>query len=499
MQRLLGTQRPGWERIVMDQGLIYNATTSPEGQVFSYWQEGPYYSLTRAEVESLEGACATIFQMCVDAGDYIVANPRVMDRMGIPRWAHQEVIRSWNVEPARGSVYGRFDLRFGGHDHPDHTARVPQLYEFNADTPTCLLEAGWAQWSWLTQTGQGKDQWNFIWEKLIQAWQRNLALITEDLGHRPLVHFTASGAEPSGEDVVTTLYLLDTCRAAGYEAKAIHIEQIVLGDADGRFYDPDGQHLDVCFKLYPWEHMLAEEFGRPCVADLAHTYRGPRHTRSGTVWVEPPYKMLWSNKGLLAVLWQLFHNDPDRSRHLIPAWFDGEQPAGLTDYVRKPLLGREGGSVTVVRRGQVVEQVDSDYGAEGFVVQALAPPAAFPAPDGPRHPVLGAWMIDGEPAGLGIRESRTLVTDDQSFFVPHSIGDGPRRYQPEALPVPVDRSPQDAPSPQDLPSYVGFGVPRPLTFPGTSPQDGTPGAGPQDAPPGFGHGSGPAPSTPQDR
>ena len=179
--------------------------------------------------------------------------------------------------------------------------------------------------------------------------------------------------------------------------------------------------------------MLAEEFGRPCLADLAHTYRGPRHTRFGTVWVEPIYKMLWANKGLLAVLWELFHDDPDRSRHLIPTWFEGQQPSGLRDYVRKPLLGREGGSVAIVRDGKPVEAVESDYGAEGFVIQALAPAPAFAAPEGWRHAVCGAWMVDGEPAGLGIRESAGLITDDQSFFVPHSIGDGPRRYTPEPV------------------------------------------------------------------
>jgi glutathionylspermidine synthase len=35
--------------------------------------------------------------------------------------------------------------------------------------------------------------------------------------------------------------------------------------------------------------------------------------------------------------------------------------------------------------------------------------------------VLGAWVVDGEPAGLGIRESDGLVTDNLSFFVPHTI------------------------------------------------------------------------------
>jgi len=35
--------------------------------------------------------------------------------------------------------------------------------------------------------------------------------------------------------------------------------------------------------------------------------------------------------------------------------------------------------------------------------------------------VLGVWMVDGEPAGLGVREGDGLITDNLSRFVPHLI------------------------------------------------------------------------------
>ena len=44
---------------------------------------------------------------------------------------------------------------------------------------------------------------------------------------------------------------------------------------------------------------------------------------------------------------------------------------GLKDFIRKPLLAREGANATVVIDGEVVEEgPDQDYGEEGFVVQA---------------------------------------------------------------------------------------------------------------------------------
>jgi len=37
------------------------------------------------------------------------------------------------------------------------------------------------------------------------------------------------------------------------------------------------------------------------------------------------------------------------------------------------------------------------------------------------HPVIGSWVIGGEPAGIGIRETNGLITGNTSMFVPHII------------------------------------------------------------------------------
>ena len=36
-------------------------------------------------------------------------------------------------------------------------------------------------------------------------------------------------------------------------------------------------------------------------------------------------------------------------------------------------------------------------------------------------------MVDGEPAGMGIRESDGLITDNLSYFVPHTVDFAPPR------------------------------------------------------------------------
>ncbi|MGL4831177.1 MAG: glutathionylspermidine synthase family protein [Propionibacteriaceae bacterium] len=429
--------RPDWKNQILREGLVYSPTETAPGQFMSYWREGAAYSFTMADIDAIDEAAQTIFAMCVDAGDYLVENRDVMSRMGIPTWAHDMVIRSWNdtIDGEEfGSVYGRFDFRFGGLNHPDPALRTPQLFEFNADTPTCLVESAWIQWQWLQDTAFGPDQWNLLWESLIAAWQRNLALIEKRLGYKPVIYFAYAADESSGEDQMNTLYLRDACNAAGYQTDMLFIEEIMLGD-DGLFYTPDGKHhLDVVFKLYPWEWLISEKFGTALVADYGRTptTAANRLVVRDTIWIQPPYTMLWSNKGLLAVLWQLFGDDPDKSKYLIPAWFDGEQPASLGDHVRKPLLGREGANVTIIQGGSDVETHPGDYGDEGYIIQDFAPLPAFSAADSDHevHPMCGVWMIDGTPQGLAIRESTTLVTDNASQFVPHIVSDAPHRTAP---------------------------------------------------------------------
>jgi glutathionylspermidine synthase len=235
------------------------------------------------------------------------------------------------------------------------------------------------------------------------------------------IHFACERSEESGEDLFNTEYLMETARQAlgplGYHVKFLYMDEIGAGDvsAGDRFYDADGLHIDVIFKLYPWEWMVAERNARQCFRDMAD----PR--RDSTVWIEPPYKMLWSNKGLLPILWHLYGDDPDKRDLLLPAYFESERPEWMTSYVRKPLLGREGANVSIVVDGVTVQSTPGDYGGP-FVCQAFAPLPAYPDDRGVEwHPVLGVWMIDGEPAGLGIRESTGLITDNGSNFAPHTI------------------------------------------------------------------------------
>jgi len=376
MRRTLITPRPDWQRKVEERGLAWHSSD----QV--YWNESACYEFTAKEVDLLEAATNELEKMTLEAAQYIIDH-RLYARMGIPENAVPLIETSWEAEPP--SLYGRFDLAYDGRN-------PPKLLEYNADTPTSLLEAAVVQWYWLEDVFPKRDQFNSIHERLVALW-KELAPYLPDA----TIHFCSMD---DVEDGMTVTYLEDTARQAGLKTSAFPIAEVGW---DGRaFVGPDNQPLGAVFKLYPWEWMVHEEFGR-------HLATAP------TLWIEPAWKMLLSNKGILPVLWQLFPRHP----YLLEASFDG--PGLMMSWVRKPLLGREGANITLHRPGQDLE-TGGDYGEEGFIYQALAPITEF---DG-AYPVLGSWVIGHEEgnsaAGMGVREADTPIITNLSRFVPHVFG-----------------------------------------------------------------------------
>lgn len=326
-------------------------------------------------MDALESAANFLHALCIEAAEKVIENAW-WPRLGIPEAAVPSILRSWERDDF--SLYGRFDFGFDG-------ASPPRLLEYNADTPTALVEAAVVQWFWLKDLHPGHDQFNSIHERLIAAWRRWAGTT---------IHFSSIKEHP--EDEQTVLYLRDTAEQAGVKTSSVFIEDIGWDPRQECFVDLDLVPIRHCFKLYPWEWLWHEEFS-------AHL------DRECVRFIEPTWKMLLSNKGLLPILWECFPDHPN----LLPAY---EDAAALgSSYVRKPRLSREGSNIAVIEDGTVVEENGGDYGEEGHIYQAIAP-----LPDFEGHrPVCGVWIVDHEAAGLGIREDTRRITGNLSRFVPH--------------------------------------------------------------------------------
>ncbi len=376
MRRISCTPRHDWQKKVESAGLTWHSLDEP------YWNESAYYEFSSAEVDTLEAATNELEKMTLAAAQHVIDN-RLYSRMGIPEQAIPLIESSWEAEPP--SLYGRFDLSYDG-KHP------PKLLEYNADTPTSLLEAAVIQWYWLEELFPKRDQFNSIHERLVALWKE----LTPYLPGGRIDFCSLDDAE----DGMTVTYLQDTAQQAGLTASIFPIQEI--GWNGNAFVGPDDEHLSAVFKLYPWEWMVREEFGQHI-------------SKASTIWIEPAWKMLLSNKGILPVLWELYPRHP----YLLEAHFDS--PGLMMSWVKKPLLGREGANITLHQPGNEI-QTDGEYGEEGFIYQELAPAAVF---DG-MQAVLGSWVVGHEEgnaaAGMGIRESDSPIITNTSRFVPHLFG-----------------------------------------------------------------------------
>jgi glutathionylspermidine synthase len=376
MQRIAVPPRADWRDKVEALGLVWHTASGAP-----YWNEAAYYAFTLDEIDRIEAATRALYSLFVQAGDYIVER-RLYDRFAIPEWCWPLIDEAWKTEPPALN-YGRFDLGFDGQG-------APKLFEFNCDTPTSLVEAAVIQWSWKEEMFPNQDQFNSLHERLVAKWRD----IAPYLAQGP-VHF-AHADESTGEDAVTTAYLMDTARAAGLIPERLLVADI--GWNGQAFLDLANQEIRTLFKLYPWEWLVNEPFGRNLIENQGRT-----------LWIEPIWKMIWSNKAILPILWDL------SPRHENLLWATRDRPAS-DSYVRKPILAREGANVSLVKDGREIASTDGAYSGAPQVFQGLYDLPAF---DGQR-PVIGSWVVDGEPAGMGVREDGP-ITGNLSRFVPHII------------------------------------------------------------------------------
>ena len=185
---------------------------------------------------------------------------------------------------------------------------------------------------------------------------------------------------------------------AGFSTRVLDMNDLDL--QDGIFHDPSGDVVKRCFKLYPWEWM-ADESPAGCLADVT--------------WVEPVWKLVMSNKAILCTLFELFPDSP----YVLPCYLSRPQ-SGL--YCKKPVFSREGHNVSMLEIHDWEERIrlpetEGEYNTGAYVYQQYVEPTVYQG----RYPVIGSWIVGGEPAGIGIRENRSEVTDNLSEFVPHII------------------------------------------------------------------------------
>lgn len=369
------TPRPDYIQTIEELGFSFH---------HDYWLEDACYRFTIPEIEALERATKECYDMYCEAVDVCLKDESRLDELCIPLEMRNMIRRSWEEDDL--SLYGRFDFAL------EHG--IPKMLEFNADTPTSLLEAAIIQWQWKEQVFPDNDQFNGIHEGLIQSWKDIHQRYQQDV-------YYFSSISDCEEDNITLAYLLYTAQLAGIKVAEIdlrdisHIDGSLYAGSDEVIAGGGGDVINCMFKLYPWEQLFELNMDA-CETEMC--------------WIEPLWKSLMSNKAMLPILYQMFPNSP----YILPAY---REEGKLRSYCKKPIFSREGANVELIRNGACLENSEGDYGKEGFIYQQLVDIQSCHG----QFPVIGSWVIGGEPGGIGIRETPTRITDNMSHFVPHIV------------------------------------------------------------------------------
>ena len=373
MERRIITPRQGWQNLVEHLGFCFHTIDNE-----IYWDESAYYYFTSEQIDQLERATEVLHSLCEKAARFIIENKRY-EGFGFSPLAISLIEKSYKNQSS--TLYGRFDLAYDG-------INPPKMLEYNADTPTSLFEASVIQWEWLQSLGFKADQFNSIHEKLIEAWS-NL------IPSGALMHL--SGFLDDEEDYATLAYLADTALQVTKRVKVIGLQDISLGKKAFRYHFCDKERVEISylFKLYPWEWMLNDDFT-------------PYLLKSDMMIFEPAWRMVLQNKNILTVLWEMFPDSP----YLLPAYSSPDKIKNA--FVSKLKWGREGDGVFFY---QFIEtfKLDNDLAASDFVYQRWFDVPNFSG----NYPTIGSWVINGQPAGIGIREDKSPIIRKLSRFVPH--------------------------------------------------------------------------------
>ncbi|MES2626874.1 MAG: glutathionylspermidine synthase family protein [Pseudomonadota bacterium] len=390
MKRIEISERPHWRTLAEEVGFVFHTIDDAP-----YWNESAYYQFTLQQVEDdLEAPTEELHAMAMDLVPEILRSEEKLIQLDIPHPFWDYIANTWQDRSRH--LYGRMDLSYDG-------SGPAKLLELNYDTPTSLFETGFFQWVWLEeliQTGKlpaTADQFNSLQDQLENAF--NHLKIPQP--------FYLASVRDSLEDKGTVSYLMDLAAQCGHEVSYIALEDIGV---DGeQFVDTDNRPIHSLFKLYPWEFLIREEF--------AASIPG-----SNTSWIEPAWKLLLSNKGILPLLWEKYPDHPN----LLPAYFETAATSALDPgWVRKPLFSREGANVEMLTTKREKLSSSGAYADGRFIRQALH---ALPHYRDSRlqqenYAVIGSWVVVNRAAGIGVREDSTPITRDSSRFVPHIILD----------------------------------------------------------------------------
>lgn len=352
------------------------------------WREDVRYEFAAPQIDLIESVADELNVMLREATRAVVEQ-RLFQPLGIRADAARLVEASWNdhwaagrIEERAGGLVGRLTLAYDGRDSL-------KLLACNADSPDGLFAASVIQWNWLEAMAADADQFNGLHEALVERWEE----LTR-AGGRDRLHLTCLTPDPERE--AELVYLAATAEEAGIAASLLPIQSI--GWDAQRFRGLEGEPIGWLAKRYPWEAMVEDAFGR--------------HLRTGGMAVvEPLWRWVPSNHGVLALLWHLYPQHPNLCR----AGVDASDLDGVDAVTARTHFGLDDAATRMTEHGAVVHDTGPSEHPGGYVW--FETPPTFR--DGDVHAVIDAWIVGDKCLGMTVREAESPWVGPDAAIVPH--------------------------------------------------------------------------------
>ncbi len=377
------------------ESINFSWHTHPDNQDFL---KDEIILITKKEAEAFYEAANELYDMFVEAAQHVIDND-LFHELGIPFNLVDLIKESWEND-VHWHLYGRFDLAGGVGGLPI------KLLEFNADTPTSLIETSIAQWALLKYNNlDDQQQFNNIYNALRENFQR-LVTLEESVEsfdeHYDGWKILFSSVRGNQEDEDTTRYLETIAQEAGFATAFSYVDEVEFSGEEGIFFQEEA--YEFWFKLLPWEDIAIQE------GELATLLTEVIQNQKAII-LNPAYTLLFQSKAIMKILWDLYPNHP----LLLKTSFE---PLTGEAYVEKKAFGREGENVTIYDAdGSIIDKKEGQYDHFTSLFQEMATLARDEKGDYYQAGVFFAY----EGCGLGFRTANRAILEDRASFAAHMI------------------------------------------------------------------------------
>jgi len=359
-----------------------------------------YFRMSETAEQELIRATNELHLMFSHATQAVLQDDALLAHFNIPKALWPRLRKSW--ENRRGQVLtGRFDFCISD--------RGVKVYEYNADSASCHMEAGRVQGKWARHYGvtEGEDAGAQLADRLMAGWH--------EMGVDGVLHIMQDN---EAEETYHARFIQAAAEAAGIPCKRLKGVAGLSWNEKGEIIDPEGTPIRYVWKTWAWETAL-DQIRAECEQDDCHpvlrnaedSHPAPRLVdvllRPDIVVFEPFWTLIPSNKAILPVLWKIFPDHP----YLLNSQFELTEAFNQRGYVSKPIAGRCGLNISLFdKNDNVLKETGGKFEAQDQVYQELW---KLPQIDGYRTQVC-TFTVKGKFAGSCVRVDKSLVITAKS-------------------------------------------------------------------------------------